>query len=41
MKGLPVMTFLRGTLVMENGEIVGQTPTGRFVEQVVKPRGLS
>jgi hypothetical protein len=25
---------------MENGEIVGQAPSGKFVEQVVKPRGL-
>ncbi len=40
-KGVPVMTFLRGALVMENGEIVGQVPSGKFVEQVVKPRGLS
>jgi dihydroorotase-like cyclic amidohydrolase len=39
-KGVPVMTFLRGALVMENGEIVGQAPSGKFVEQVVKPRGL-
>jgi dihydroorotase-like cyclic amidohydrolase len=40
-KGVPVMTFLRGVLVMENGEIVGQAPTGKFVEQIVKPRRLS
>ena len=39
-KNVPVMTFLRGASVMENGEITGQVPTGRFVEQVVKPRGL-
>ena len=39
-KGIPVMTFLRGGLVMENGEIVGQAPSGRFVGQVVQPRGL-
>ena len=39
-KGIPVMTFLRGALVMENGEIVGQAPSGRFVGQVVQPRGL-
>ena len=40
-KGIPVMTFLRGTTVMEDGEIVAEKPTGRFVTQVVKPRGLS
>jgi dihydroorotase-like cyclic amidohydrolase len=39
-KGIPVMTFLRGALVMENGEIVGQAPSGKFVGQVVQPRGL-
>ena len=39
-KGVPVMTFLRGRLGMENGEIVGQVPTGKFVEQVIKPRRL-
>lgn len=39
-KGVPVMTFLRGAPVMENGEIVGQAPSGKFVEQVVKPRRL-
>jgi dihydropyrimidinase len=39
-KGVPVMTFLRGHLGMENGEIVGQVPTGKFVEQVIKPRRL-
>ena len=39
-KGIPVKTFLRGQLVMEDGEIVAEQPSGRFVEQVVKPRGL-
>lgn len=39
-KGLPAMTFLRGELVMQDGEIVGKKPTGRFVEQVTRPRGL-
>jgi dihydroorotase-like cyclic amidohydrolase len=39
-KGVPVMTFLRGHLAMENGEIVGQVPTGKFVEQVITPRRL-
>jgi hypothetical protein len=34
------MTFLRGALVMEDGEIVAEAPTGRFVEQVTLPRGL-
>lgn len=40
-RGVPVMTFLRGNLVMENGEIVGARPTGAFVEQVIRPRGLA
>jgi dihydroorotase-like cyclic amidohydrolase len=39
-RGVPVMTFLRGALVMQDGEIVGSQPTGKFVEQVIKPRGL-
>ena len=39
-KGIPVKTFLRGQLVMEDGEIVAEQPNGRFVEQVVRPRGL-
>ena len=39
-KGIPVKTFLRGQLVMEDGEIVAEQPSGRFVEQVVRPRGL-
>lgn len=30
-KGLPVMTFLRGELVAENGEIVAEKPTGRYL----------
>ncbi len=40
-RGVPVMTFLRGTLVMQDGEIVVSQPTGKFVEQVLKPRGLA
>ena len=39
-KGIPVKTFLRGELVMEDGEIVAPEPRGRFVQQVVQPRGL-
>ena len=39
-KGLPVMTLLRGELVMEDGEIVAERPRGRFVEQVRKPAGV-
>jgi dihydropyrimidinase len=39
-RGLPVMTFLRGQLVMQDGEIVAERPTGRFVPQVVRPRGI-
>ena len=39
-KGIPVKTFLRGELVMEDGEIVASEPNGRFVPQVVQPRGL-
>ena len=40
-KGIPVMTFLRGALVMEGGEVVGGGPGGRFITQVVKPRRLA
>lgn len=39
-KGLPVKTFLRGRLVMEDGEVVAERPGGRFVEGVVQARGL-
>lgn len=39
-KGIPVKTFLRGALVMEDGEIVGKAPAGKLVEQVMRPRGL-
>ena len=39
-KGIPVMTFLRGAQVMKDGEIVAETPSGRFVEQLMTPRGL-
>ncbi len=38
-RGIPVMTFLRGELVMENGEIVAKKGSGRQVEQVMRPRG--
>jgi dihydropyrimidinase len=30
-KGAPVMTFLRGELVMEDGEIVATSPKGRHI----------
>ena len=40
-KGVPVMTFLRGSLVMQDGEIVAKSPGGQHVEQVVRPRRLS
>ena len=40
-KGVPVMTYLRGALVMQDGEIVAKAPTGKHVAQVMKPRGLS
>jgi dihydroorotase-like cyclic amidohydrolase len=30
-RGMPVMTFLRGELVMNDGEIVIERPTGRFI----------
>jgi dihydroorotase-like cyclic amidohydrolase len=30
-RGLPVMTFLRGELVMRDGEIVTERPTGRYI----------
>lgn len=36
-RGMPVMTFLRGRLVMQEGEIVTERPSGRFVPQVVRP----
>lgn len=39
-KGVPVMTFLRGNLVMQDGDVVVDKPIGRHVEQVVKPSGL-
>lgn len=32
MKGAPVATFVRGSLVAENFQIVSDTPTGRFVD---------
>ena len=38
-RGIPVMTFLRGELVMENGEIVGKKGLGQPVAQVMRPRG--
>lgn len=38
-RGIPVMTFLRGQLAMENGEIVGKKGFGQAVAQVMKPRG--
>jgi dihydroorotase-like cyclic amidohydrolase len=37
-KGLPVMTFLRGTLIAQDGEMVEATPRGRYQRGVV-PRG--
>jgi dihydroorotase-like cyclic amidohydrolase len=37
-KGAPVMTFLRGRLVMENGEVIGDKGFGHPVEQTMKPR---
>lgn len=40
-RGAPMMTFLRGRLVMDDGEIVGDAPTGRFVSQVLRPRGVA
>lgn len=39
-KGLPVMTFLRGTLIAENGEVVAGQPAGRHVPGQT-PRGLA
>lgn len=36
-RGAPVMTFLRGELVMQDGEIVAEQPSGRFVPQVSQP----
>ncbi|MBI2962595.1 MAG: amidohydrolase family protein [Deltaproteobacteria bacterium] len=40
-RGIPVMTFLRGHLVMQDGEIVTDRPAGRFVPQVARPHGLA
>ncbi len=34
-KGWPVMTMVRGQIVMEDGEIVGQPGTGRYVQDAV------
>ena len=34
-KGGPVMTFLRGELAMENGEIVAEKPSGRHLSTVI------
>lgn len=39
-KGAPVMTFLRGVLSMQDGEVVATRPAGRFIEQVMTPRGI-
>ena len=39
-RGMPVMTFLRGTLIAENGEVVSERPTGRHVVGQL-PRGLA
>jgi dihydroorotase-like cyclic amidohydrolase len=36
-RGIPVMTFLRGQLVMDNGEIVIDRGFGQAVPQVMKP----
>jgi dihydropyrimidinase len=39
-KGMPVMTFLRGSLIAENGEVVAERPGGRHVPGHA-PRGLA
>lgn len=39
-KGMPVMTFLRGTLIAENGEVVIERASGRHVVGQT-PRGLA
>jgi dihydropyrimidinase len=39
-KGIPTMTFVRGELSMQDGEIVADKPGGRFIEQMLKPRGV-
>jgi hypothetical protein len=39
-KGMPVMTFLRGALIAENGEVVAERPGGRHVPGHA-PRGLA
>jgi dihydropyrimidinase/dihydroorotase len=38
-KGAPMMTFLRGKLVMDNGEVIGNKGFGHPVEQTMRPRG--
>lgn len=35
--GVPVMTLLRGNVVMERGEIVMDKPLGRHVDEIIKP----
>ena len=39
-KGMPVLTMVRGEVVMENGEVVGKPGHGRFVKPV-EPAGNS
>jgi dihydropyrimidinase len=36
-RGMPVMTFLRGQLVVENGEIVATKPSGKYLETDIRP----
>ncbi len=38
--GVPTMTFLRGQLAMEDGEVVALSPNGQFVPQISSRRGV-
>lgn len=38
-RGVPVMTLLRGQVVMESGEIVVDKPFGRHVDEIITPTG--
>ena len=41
MRGWPVLTILRGEVVVENGELLAQPGSGRFVPRKVHPEGLT
>jgi dihydroorotase-like cyclic amidohydrolase len=35
-RGVPTMTFLRGELVMQDGEVVGNSPAGRYLDYRIR-----